>query len=266
MPLPFLASAAPSTAQDDPVVATVDGAEIRLSEMTSAYQRLPDQYRQAPMEAVFEPLLQQMVDGELILRQAEADKIAEDEAVAKEIENAAGNVIRQAFVGRRIEAAMTDEALQAAYDEMAAQPGFQFEEIKARHILVEGEEGAKAVIEALDGGADFAELAKEKSTGPSGPNGGDLGYFRQGMMVPEFNDAAFAMEPGAYSSEPVKTQFGYHVILVEDRRMGQPSIQEVDQQLRESIAQKAIDDMVAGLREGAEIQTFNIDGSEKAAE
>ena len=255
----------PAFAQEDPVVANINGSQLLLSDLERAYSRLPDQYRQAPLEAIFEPLLEQMIDGELILGEAESANLADDPEIAAEIANARDNVLRQAFVGRSIESAMTDEALLAAYQDKKAEPGFSFEEVKARHILLEDEEAAKAVIEALDGGADFAELAKEKSTGPSGPNGGDLGYFRQGAMVPEFGNAAFSMEPGTYSAEPVKTDFGFHVIMVEDKRMNEPSFEETEQELRQAIADTTITELVAGLRDGAEIERFNIDGSAKEA-
>lgn len=248
-------------AQDDPVVATVNGNHITRSEVEQAYVRLPEQYRQAPMEAVFEPLSEQMIDGELILEQAVADDLASDPDIAAEIENARANVIRQALVGRAIDAAMTDEALQAAYEEKKSDPAFTYEEVKARHILVAEEAEAIEVIAALDAGGDFEELAKEKSTGPSGPNGGDLGYFQQGAMVPEFGDAAFAMEPGTYTKEPVKTDFGYHVIMVEDKRNSNPSFAETEQEIRQALAETTITDLVDSLREGAEIERFNMDGS-----
>lgn len=256
----------PALAQDDPVVAIVNGSELNLSDLDDAYSRLPDQYRQAPLDAIFEPLLEQMIDGELILEQAENDNLADDADIANEIANARNNVLRQAYVGRVMEAAMNEEALLAAYEAKKADPSFAFEEVKARHILVEDEATALEVIEALDGGADFAELAVEKSTGPSGPTGGDLGYFQQGAMVAEFGDAAFAMEPGTYTEAPVQTQFGFHVILVEDKRVSEPSFEETEAELRQTIADSTITSLVESLREGAEIETFNIDGSAKAAE
>jgi len=117
------------------------------------------------------------------------------------------------------------------------------------------------VSEELAGGADFAELAKERSTGPSGPNGGDLGYFRESQMVPEFAEAAFAMEVGTSSETPVQTQFGWHVILVEDRRSVEPSFEDSEPQLRQDVAREIVTSMVDDLREGAEIERFNLDGS-----
>jgi peptidyl-prolyl cis-trans isomerase C len=129
--------------------------------------------------------------------------------------------------------------------------------------LLETEEDAKAVIAELKGGADFAETAKAKSTGPSADNGGDLGFFTKGRMVPEFSEAAFAMKVGEVSSTPVQTQFGWHVIKVDDRRQAPPpSFEESVDQLRDEGARQIIAAELVSLREGLEIKTFNLDGSE----
>ena len=123
-------------------------------------------------------------------------------------------------------------------------------EVSARHILLETEEAAKEVIAELDGGADFAELAKTKSTGPSGPSGGDRGYLGKGRMVPEFEAAAFALEKGAHSAEPVKTQFGWHVIKKEDERESQPpSYDQVKDQIRQLVAQEKYLELIKVARE-----------------
>jgi peptidyl-prolyl cis-trans isomerase C len=117
------------------------------------------------------------------------------------------------------------------------------------------------VIEELQGGADFATLAQERSTGPSAPSGGDLGYFQRGQMVPEFAEAAFALEPGEVTPEPVQTQFGWHVIMVLDRRTAEPSFADSEPQLRQELARDIVTTLVTGLHEGAEIERFNLDGT-----
>jgi len=138
-------------------------------------------------------------------------------------------------------------------------------QLKARHILVETEEAAKEVIVALDGGADFAELAKERSTGPSGPNGGELPPFTAGEMVPEFSDAAFAMEVGSHSKAPVQTQFGWHVIKVDESTMTEaPAKEAVEQQLRGELEQQAAAAVYQDLRQGAQIEILF--GKPKAGE
>ncbi|NJO38685.1 MAG: hypothetical protein HC871_15110, partial [Rhizobiales bacterium] len=131
---------------------------------------------------------------------------------------------------------------------MKKSDGFAYEEVRARHILLASEDDAKAVIAELEGGADFSELAKEKSTGPSGPQGGDLGYFKKGQMVPEFGDAAFAMDVGSTSAAPVKTQFGFHVIKVEDKRKVEPSFEETEPQIRQEVARAIVTALVEDLR------------------
>ncbi len=149
---------------------------------------------------------------------------------------------------------VTDEALKDQYEAfLEANPPQP--EVSARHILLKEEAEAKAAIVALDGGADFAELARERSTGPSGPNGGDLGFFTKEQMVPEFAEVAFAMEPGSHSEEPVQTQFGWHVIKVEARRDSQPpAFEEMADQLRDEASRAAVTEVLSGLREAAAVE------------
>ena len=147
---------------------------------------------------------------------------------------------------------MTDDALQKAYVEAYgdAEPESEY---NASHILVETEDEAKALVEALEGGADFAELAKEKSTGPSGPRGGLLGWFGKGAMVPSFEEAVIALEPGAISA-PVQTQFGWHVIILNETRVKDaPPLDSVRGELMESLQRAAIEARVAELENGAEV-------------
>ena len=134
--------------------------------------------------------------------------------------------------------------------------------MSARHILVEKEDDAKAIIAALDKGADFATLAKEKSTDPAKDNGGDLGFFSREDMVPEFADAAFKLQKGEYTKTPVHSQFGWHVIKVEDRRTAAPpSFEDSKQQLTNELAREVIGAKIKDLRSGAKIEMFALDGS-----
>ena len=159
---------------------------------------------------------------------------------------------------------MTDEGLQATYqDYLAANP--PAEELHARHILVETEEAAREVIALLDGGADFIGLAKERSTGPSGPKGGDLGYFTADQMVPEFSQAAAALEPGLHTAEPTQTQFGWHVIKLDDRRTAAPAaFEEVEPQLRQQLARESVAAIFKDLRAGIEIEIMSQASGEAA--
>ena len=253
---------AAEAAADDPVVATVNGTEFRMSDLEASHQELPQQYRQMPLEVIYDTLIDRLVDGQLLLEAAEAENIADDEAVQATLERARADVLRQAMIMEAVEEATTEEALQAAYEERKAQPDFAVEQVTARHILVETPEEAAAVIQQLDDGADFAELAIEKSTDPAAAaNGGELGTFARGSMVPPFEAAAFAMEPGTYSSEPVQTQFGHHVILVEAKEETEPSFAEVEQELRAELARSAIEDLIEEVSADAEIERFPLPGS-----
>lgn len=175
-----------------------------------------------------------------------------------------GRTLRTNYLVEVLAAEVDEEALQSAYDEAVA--GFEpEEERKARHILVETEEDARAVIEELDGGADFATLATERSTGPSAANGGDLGFFGRGRMVPVFEDAAFALDVGGYTPDPVESQFGWHVIYLEDvRESAAPSFAELAPQIQQGLLQQAFIEAIGGLREEASI-TYEVEGLEPPA-
>ncbi len=246
---------------DNPVVATVDGTEILRSDVDAVLRSLPDQMRQAPIEQLYPMLLDRTIDFKLLEVEAEKSDLGDDPDLQAALAQARAAVLRDFMLRKKVEEGSTDDRLQARYEEMKQDEGFSFEEVHARHILLASEEDAKAVIVELEGGADFEELAKEKSTGPSAPNGGDLGYFKKGAMVPEFGDAAFSMDVGSTSPEPVQTQFGFHVIKVEDKRTTEPSFEETEPQIRQEVAREIVTALVEGLREGATIERFNLDGS-----
>jgi peptidyl-prolyl cis-trans isomerase C len=267
--LAVLALVGPARAQDaaaDPVVATVNGAQIHKSDVEAAYETLPQQYRQMPLEAIFEPLLDRVIDSRLLLAEADERNLAEEPEVQAEIEQARENVLRDSLVEQAIEQGTSEGRLRAAYDSMKSQPGFASEETRASHILLASEAEAQEVLKQLEGGADFAALAKEKSTDPSAKtNAGDLGYFKRDQMVPEFAEAAFTIEPGTVGEKPVKSQFGWHVIKVEDRRQTVPSFEDKQPELREQLAREIVTALLTDVREGASIERFNLDGTPKAA-
>ena len=260
-----LAIAVPSRAQTtDPVVAVVNGKQIRKSDVEAVYATLPEQYRQMPLEQIFDPLVEQVVTSQLLLAKAEQEKVADNPEVEAQLERARENVLRDAVVKAAIDKGVTEEKLKAAYEAMKSQPGFAFEETRAAHILVADEATALDVIKQLQAGADFATLAKEKSTDPSAKtNGGDLGYFRREAMVPEFAEAAFTIPPGTIGDKPVKSQFGWHVIKVEDRRQSIPTYEEKEAELRDQLSREIVNAMLADVRKGATIEVFTIDGTPK---
>jgi peptidyl-prolyl cis-trans isomerase C len=251
--------AAPS---DDPVVATVDGAEVRRSEVEAVARTLPEQYRQVPLPQIYGMLLDRAIDFRLLANAAEDQDLAEDPEVQAALEQARAGVLRDAYVRQRIEAGTTEEQLRARYEEVKDDEGFSQEEVHARHILVGSEAEAVEVIAELEGGADFGTLASERSVDPSArSNSGDLGFFRREQMVPEFAEAAFALKPGEHTKKPVQSQFGWHVIEVLERRTGAPTFEESVPRLRQEMARELVIALVADLRADADIERFNLDGS-----
>jgi peptidyl-prolyl cis-trans isomerase C len=265
--LAVLFLAAPARAETpDPVVAIVNGNEIHKSDLEAAYEALPEQYRQGPIEAIYDPLLDQVVVSQLVLAAAEKKGLANDPEIQAMIARARDNVLRDGYVKQAIDQGTTDEKLRAAYEAMKSQPGFAIEETHAAHILVADEAEANAIIKQLQEGADFAALAKEKSTDPSAKtNGGDLGFFKRDAMVPEFAEAAFTIEPGTVGATPVKSQFGWHVIKVEERRETVPTFEEKEPELRQQVAHEIVTALLTDVRSGATIELFNLDGTPKPA-
>jgi peptidyl-prolyl cis-trans isomerase C len=246
---------------DDPIVAKVDGTPVHRTEIEAVVRTLPDQMRQMPMEMLYGVLLDRVIDFRLLANEAERQKVGDNPAVGPALAQARAAVLRDFLVQQEIEEGLTEEKLRARYEEKKAEEGFSREEVHARHILVPTEDEAKAVIEELQGGADFAAVAQERSTGPSGPAGGDLGFISREQVVPEFAEAAFALQAGETSQTPVQTQFGWHVIDVLERRQVEPSYDETAPQLRQELAREIVTALVEDLRGDAEIERFNMDGS-----
>jgi peptidyl-prolyl cis-trans isomerase C len=259
------APAKPAEALKDPVVAIVNGQKIRLSGLEVAKQSLPQQYRNMPMTAIYPALLDRIVDSKLVEQDGRKHKVTDDPAFKKRMAFVEEQVIQDFWLQKEIAAKVTPEKLKQAYQERLKTMPAE-EEVHARHILVATEAEAKAIIADLKKGADFDKLAREKSTDKaSGAEGGDLGWFKKTDMVKEFADAAFALKKGALTDQPVKTQFGYHVIQVEDRRRAPPpSFEEMSDQIRQDLARETVTAMLNQLRGNAKIEKFNVDGSKPA--
>ena len=240
----------PVAAQDaSTVLATVNGTDITLGHLIAMRERLPQQYQQLPDDVLFEGMVDQLIQQQVLADAAAASLSSADE-VALENE-------RRAFLAGRV----IDRAAQADLDEGAVEAAYQERfgdtepetEWNASHILVESEEEARTIRAQLEDGADFAQLAQEKSTGPSGPNGGQLGWFGTGMMVPEFESAVADLEPGAVS-DPVQTQFGWHVVkLNEIREKAAPPLEEVRPQIEQELRTGLVEAEVERLRAEADI-------------
>jgi peptidyl-prolyl cis-trans isomerase C len=241
---------------NDPVVARVNGVEIRNSDIAIAEDDLGNEAHQAPPEVKREQLIAYVADIILVSQAAEKNKLR-DEPMFKQRQAFVGNkILMGMMLTKRAKDAASEEEMRKVYDE-AVKPMAQEEEVHARHILVETEDEAKAILEQLKGGADFATLAKEKSKDPGGADGGDLGFFAKGQMVPEFSEVAFKMFDGQLSN-PVKTQFGWHIIRMEEKRKRPvPEYDKVRDQIEAYVGRRAQTEFVAQLREQAKIERLD---------
>ena len=259
------AFAAPKTPAKDPIVARVNGAVIHRSDLKLAMESLPQQYRALPLKVLYKPLLNQIVDRELIAQAAEREKLTQDPEVKQRLAVARQQALESVYIERQLKGEVTEAKLQALY-EAKVKTMKPVEEVRARHILVKTKAEAEAIIADLKKGANFAKLAKEKSIDPSASNGGELGYFTEDQMVPSFAKAAFALKPGQYSQTPVHTPFGWHVIEVEARRTKPvPTFKEMEPKLRQEAIQNVIANVVEKLRGKAKVQLYNEDGSPMSA-
>lgn len=256
------AIAFPSWAQDitaDTVVATVDGTDITVGHMIILLDELPDQYKNLPDDVLFDGIKEQLIQQTVLAKAYDGP----DYAIGIRLENEERTLKAGSAINLAVQERVNDAALQALYEERFANADPQ-EEYNASHILVETEQEAIDLIAELQAGADFAALAQEHSTGPSGPNGGQLGWFGVGMMVPPFEDAVIAMQPETISA-PVQTQFGWHVIRLNEKRvLGIPTLDDVRADLADELNQLAIEAEISELMENAavdEVDTSAIDPS-----
>src|SRR3984957_1327089 len=247
----------PARADDsNPVLAKVNGSEIRLSDLKLAEEELGPSLAQMDPATKDENVLSFLIDMKIVAKAAEAKNIENDEDFKKRLAFTRNRLLRDSRLESEGKAATTDDAMKKVYEDASKQiPGEQ--EVRARHILVETEDEAKAVKAELDKGADFAELAKKKSKDPGASDGGDLGFFTKDQMVPEFSAVAFALEPGKIS-DPVKSQFGWHIIKVEEKRDRKPpDFAQVKAQIETYVTRKAQADYVAKLRETAKVERMD---------
>lgn len=261
----LLASVAPVGAEeaaDDPLVAVVNGTELHRSDVLASARDIPAQY-QSQIDLIYPQLVDRLIDLTLLSQEGERRQLQDDPEVRERVAEYERQVVRETLIRTYIEEQLTDEALQQRYDEFVENFEPQ-QEIHARHILVGTKEEGEAIIAELDAGGDFAEIAREKSTDTgSGANGGDLGFFTAEQMVPEFSEAAFALEPGTHSATPVQSQFGWHVIKVEEKReSAPPTFEEVRPELENRMSQELVGQLLTGLREDATIEKVEIPAPE----
>lgn len=262
-PLAFVAALAlPVTAQDtvtvDPstVVATVGDTEITVGHMIVAWASLPEQYQGLPDDVLFQGILDQLVQQSALEQKFDGELPAR---IPLQLENERRSLTAGEAINQLMEEPLDEADVQAAYKADYGNAE-QETEYNASHILVETEEAALAVIEEIEGGADFAAVAREKSTGPSGPNGGQLGWFGTGAMVPEFEQAVVELEVGAVSA-PVKTQFGWHIItLNESRIQDAPALEEVREQIELQLRQIRVQSEIEAVTAAADVDRSGAEG------
>ena len=261
---PFAASAQDSSSSEPPaaaapavdpstVVATVNGLDITEADLAFIYDDLGQQVQQIPQDQLRAVLIAQMVDLRLAAAGGREMGMDQEALYKLRINYLADRALRTTYLNKIISEAVTQADIQAEYDrQVAAMP--QEDEVRARHILVTTEDDAKAIKAQLDGGADFEALAKEKSTEPgAAQSGGDLGYFTHDMMVAPFADAAFAMKVGDVSN-PVQTQFGWHIIKLEDRRpKAKPTLEELTQQITQQLSVAQYTELLGEMHTAATI-------------
>jgi peptidyl-prolyl cis-trans isomerase C len=250
----LLGATVPASAQqDDPVIAKVNGVEVRASDLALIEEELGNNVPPIPGAAKREFLLAQIADMIIIAKAAEAKKLADSNDFKRRLQFARNKLLMEMFLQGETKGAVTDAALKKAYEEGIKQIA-EDKEVRARHILVESEDEAKAILEEIKKGGDFAELAKQKSKDPSKADGGDLGYFGKDQMVPEFADVAFKLEKGKIS-DPVKTEFGWHIIKVEDKRdRAVPEFDKVKDQLETYVMRQAQEEILNKLRQAAKVE------------
>ena len=242
------------------LVAEVDGESVFMAEILQMAKQLPSKYQKMALEVVYPSLLSRAIDARLVQKAGVKNGFSTDPEVQRRLSEIKGQIISEVFLKRTISSQITDEGLRSLYERTKSQMGGE-EQIKARHILLNTEDKAIELIAILKKGAEFSEIASKHSTGPSAASGGDLGWFGKGQMVPAFSKAAFSLNPGEIVNQPVKTQFGWHIILVEDRKSAKPpSFDEARGQLASQMTQSLLKKLLENLRLKANIKRYNING------
>ena len=244
-------------AQNIPIVANVNNEDISLETMIHAMNELPPEIQSQPFMSYYEDLLERVIDIKLFAQEGKKMKLDEEPSVRAAIDFVIEKVLMQAFLSKYVQENIKEENLKASYNNFIADETSR-EEIKASHILIDTESEAIDVINMLNDGDDFAELAKNKSTGPSGPSGGDLGWFKRGQMVPPFEKAAFSLNKNEISQRPVQTQFGWHVIKIFDKRIPEaPSYESMKNKLIQDLERKIVSKKIQDLRNDALIEKLS---------
>ncbi|MCY1704632.1 peptidylprolyl isomerase [Pannonibacter sp. SL95] len=254
-----LSAASLSAQAPGDVVAKVGDTVITEADIAFAARDLGQELQRFPPAQWRSILTDVLVDMTLLAKEAEKEGLQKDEDFQRQVKFLTTQALRNAYVSQKLEASITEAELKAAYDaELANFKGE--EEVRARHILVKTKEEAEKLIKDLDGGADFAELAKANSSDGSAAAGGDLGFFGKGRMVPEFETAAFALEPGKYTKEPVQSQFGWHVLKLDEKRIQPaPAFEDVQDGLRNKLMRDRYTKLMTDLKAAHKVEIVKPD-------
>jgi peptidyl-prolyl cis-trans isomerase C len=258
--LAITTSGAMAVPSSDTVRAIVDGQKFTYADIMKEKSGLPKQYQSEPDSKLFPALEDQVIGAFVVFKAAKADGFENNPEVKKSIEKAVEGIVSQAYLLEKVKGKITDASLKEKYDEIVKK--FPEEkEAHLRHILVSDKETAQSIIKALKNGTDFKKLAQSKSKDGTAKDGGDLGYMRKSELPQELADAAFALAPGAYSSEPVKSDFGWHVLKVEEIRDAKPpKFDEIKNELKALMTQEAIMGTIKDLRSKSKIELFDENG------
>jgi peptidyl-prolyl cis-trans isomerase C len=251
----------PAQASADTMIALVEGHPIYLSDLGRATRDLPETLRGLPFDTLYPVLLDRLIDHAVLVTLARRSGLEDQPEVQQQIEAAIDRILEGAYLGRHASPKVTEAAIQARYNrQFANRPAA--EEVRARHILVASEAEARKVLDDLRKGADFATLARVVSKDPDGAKGGDLGFFRREQVWPSFGDVAFSLQPGQVAPDPVRNEFGWHVIKVEEKRLvAPPTYAEVHDQLQQELLAAAVAETVEQARGQLSIRRFNLDGT-----
>jgi len=249
-----------NTGKDNPVLAKVNGVEVRRLEIMEFVNSMPAQMRQIPLAQLYPMALEQTIANKIVDAKASKSGLENNKDVKEQLYDVKQQIIRAKFLENEIKSRVGEDRIKAKYEEYLKNFP-ETEEVKAAHILLDDEKLAKDIIKKLDKGADFAALAKEFSKDGSAQNGGDLGYFAKSEVVPEFATAAFETKPGTYAKKPIKSNFGFHVLKVEEKRKRPPeTFEKVSQLLEQELHRAAFEEIMNEWKSAAKIERFDING------
>ena len=253
--------AAGTEEQANPVVAVVNNQKIMRQDVLELMSSMPPQMRQIPLEQLYPIALEQSINNTIVDKKASRSGLGRDKDVKEQLARVKKQLVRAKFMENEVNERVTEDKLQEAYKSYVENFP-EIEEVKAAHILVEDESTAKSLVTKLNNGESFEELAKENSKDGSAENGGDLGYFAKTDVVPAFGEAAFTTEVGTYTKKPVKSDFGYHIIRVDEKRQRPPAeYEQAKPFLRQELQRVLLEEVLQDFRSEAKIERFDINGN-----